>query len=370
DASVGDDAVTIGVPGSLTFSTPFAMQATAQQDGHVTFSRRGDNSLLSLSFAGTHEALAYNDPQNGGESDTYDARSQVSLRDVIGRGASTLVTGIDLSRESALINAPPLMTAALAQSAVYAQYRTTIANTAVLSFGLRGEHDAPQGSVLEPSFGTLFTLGNARLSANYAGTFRVATIDELYFPGFSNPSLVPERSKNIDATLTLPLGGASLSAGWFDRQATNLIALDQNFIPQNIAQASLAGFIVSGHTAPLNGVVATVGVTDMYRAVNLTPGQTAARLDFEPVMTTILGVEHAFARTGVAFGVNANVRSPHVEEGVFRDGDTTIDAYVRGRIWSNAIASVRVYNLGNERYAPIFGYPAAGRTVEFELSTR
>jgi outer membrane receptor protein involved in Fe transport len=43
---------------------------------------------------------------------------------------------------------------------------------------------------------------------------------------------------------------------------------------------------------------------------------------------------------------------------------------VRGRFAQNLIGSIRVYNLGDERYAPILGYPAPGRTVEFEFSTR
>jgi outer membrane cobalamin receptor len=30
---------------------------------------------------------------------------------------------------------------------------------------------------------------------------------------------------------------------------------------------------------------------------------------------------------------------------------------------------VRGFNLGNQQYAPIFGYPAPGRTVYVELST-
>jgi vitamin B12 transporter len=375
DASLGDDSVKLGVPGNLSFLTPMATQATAETDGHLSITRHTLNSALSLSFSGAHGALDYNDPQNGGESDTYDSRTQISLRDVVSNPSGSLVAGTDFSRESALLylgpfSVPTTATAALAQSAVYAQYRDDIAKGVVLTGGLRGEHDAPQGSVLEPSLGTSFQLASARFSANYAGTFRVPTIDELYYPGFSNPLLVPERSKNLDATLSLPFGGAGASLSWFDRQAVNLIALNANFVPENIAQASLAGFVFSSHTAPFHGLVATLGVTDMYRALNLTPGQPAVRLDFEPVTTTTLGLEKAFAGDAFAFGADAQIRGPHNESGVLRGGDTTVDAYLRGRFSRNLVASVRVYNLGDERYAPILGYPAPGRTVEFELSTR
>lgn len=375
DASIGDDSVKLGVPGGLSFLTPEALQATAQEDGHLSITHHTPNSALSLSFSGSSARLDYDDPQNGGENDTYDSREQVSLRDVVSGGSGSLVTGIDVSRESVLLNlgafsVPPTATAAQSSSAVYAQYRESISNVVVVTGGLRAEHDAPQGSVLEPALGTAFQLGSARLSANYAGTFRVPTLDELYYPGFSNPSLVPERSKNLDATFSVPLGGAGASLSWFDRQATNLIALNANFVPENIAQAALSGFVLSAHTAPLHGLVGTLGVTDMYRAENLTPGQTAVRLDFEPVMVTTLGLERTFAGGAFAFGADAQINGPHNESGVSRDGDTTVNAYVRGRLARDLVASVRARNLGNERYAPILGYPAPGRTVEFEFSTR
>lgn len=375
DASAGDDSVKLGVPGNLSFLTPEALQATAQMDGYLSITRHTPNSAVSLSLSGATARLDYDDPQNGGENDTYDSRTQVSLRDVVSSPSGSLVAGVDLSRQSALLylgpfSVPSEATAALASSAVYAQYRANIGSSVIVTGGVRGEHDSPQGSVAEPELGTSVIFGTTRLSANYAGTFRVPTIDELYYPGFSNPSLVPERSKNLDFTYNVPLGAAGASLSWFDRQAVNLIALNANFVPENIAQASLAGLVFSGHTAPLHDIVATLGVTDLYRALNLTPGQPAVRLDFEPVMTTTLGLERPFAGDAFAFGVDAQIRGPHNESGLSRDGDTTVDAYVRGRFARNLVGSVRVENLGNERYAPILGYPAPGRTVEFELSTR
>lgn len=375
DAGAGDQSVTTGVPGNLGFLTPQAVQANAQADAHLSVTRHGANSALTLSLSGARGALSYNDPQNGGETDTYDARSQLSLREVVGSGGSSLVAGVDLSRESALLNlgsfnTPPTQTAAMSQSAAYAQYRATLGTVAIVTAGLRGERDAPQGSVLVPALGTSINLGMARLALNYAGTFRVPTIEDLYYPGFSNPLLVPERSKNFDANLSVPLGGAGFSVDWFDRAATDLIELDQNFVPQNIARASIAGFTVSAHTAPFHGLVTTLAITNLYRALNTTPGQPVARIDFEPVMTTVLGLQKAFGVSPFAFGIDANVKGPHNEGGVSRDGATTFDAYVRARITRGLIASVRGWNITDERYAPILGYPAAGRTIEFELSTK
>jgi outer membrane receptor protein involved in Fe transport len=51
------------------------------------------------------------------------------------------------------------------------------------------------------------------------------------------------------------------------------------------------------------------------------------------------------------------------------DAYDTLDAFVRYRIDSKAIVTLRGFNLGNEYAAPIFGYPAPGRRVSVELST-
>ena len=377
DGALGIDAVTIGVPGGLSFLTPNARQSTSRSSGHLTLSRHGERSALSLTLSGSHQALAYNDPDNGGESDTYDARTQLSLRNVVGDDRSSLIAGLDLGRQTALLylgasSTPPSATASMAQSAIYAQYSRALTPQLRVTLGLRGEHDVPQGSVALPSLGVVAQLGSVRLAANYAGSFRVPTIDDLYFPGFSNPKLLPERAKNLDATLSAPAGRGTVSLEWFNRSAVNLIELDSNFVPQNLARASIGGFVFSGRTAPFEGITATLGVTNLYRALDLTPGTSQSRLTFEPVFTVDAGLEKPIetGNRGFGFGVKARVAGQHVEAGILRNGETVVDAYVSARIAARTIATLRSHNLGNERYMPILGYPAPGRTLEIEFSQR
>jgi outer membrane receptor protein involved in Fe transport len=52
------------------------------------------------------------------------------------------------------------------------------------------------------------------------------------------------------------------------------------------------------------------------------------------------------------------------------DGYTTADAYVRYRFTKATVLTARVRDLTGARYAPIFGYPAPGPTMEIELATR
>jgi outer membrane receptor protein involved in Fe transport len=50
------------------------------------------------------------------------------------------------------------------------------------------------------------------------------------------------------------------------------------------------------------------------------------------------------------------------------DAYTVIDAFASYKLAPHTVGTFRVFNLGNEQYAPIFGYPAPGRRFEFELS--
>jgi outer membrane cobalamin receptor len=86
---------------------------------------------------------------------------------------------------------------------------------------------------------------------------------------------------------------------------------------------------------------------------------------------TKLGLERPLGPAGYSVGAQANIYGPHNESiGFNPDGQTTVDVFVRGRLTRDTVLSVRAQNIGNERYQPILGYPAPGRTVELELSTR
>ena len=111
----------------------------------------------------------------------------------------------------------------------------------------------------------------------------------------------PERAQNADVTASL--GGVSL--GWFNRYAINLITLDQNYVPQNTARASIAGFVANARTKPRNGFSATLGITNVYRAVDLSPGAANNRLPFEPAFIATLGLEHPLGTGRFGFGAYA-----------------------------------------------------------------
>ncbi len=381
-ARAGASSLSLGVPGSTIFGTSTtARLPTSANDARLELAHEAGNTSTFVTLAASQQKLAFIDPANPPQNDTLDGRTQISLREVLSGKRSTLVGGIDLARESAVLTNVGVYDAngnasyvtsgyAQAQSAAYLQEQTMVGSVRAVA-GLRAEHDSPIASVLVPSLGVAVPLApGLRLALNANGSFRVPTIIDLYYPGYANPALKPERSSDGDVTLQMDrlLGGAAVT--WFGREATNLIQLDQNFVPQNIARASIRGVQATLRTRPLHGFVSTLAVTDLYRALNLSPGITATRLNFEPVFIASLGLEHPLGPSGLAFGATANLYGSHREPSGNNVGQTTVDAYIRGRLAPGALVSLRVRNLGDERYAPILGYPAPGRTFTFEVSTR
>ena len=84
-----------------------------------------------------------------------------------------------------------------------------------------------------------------RASASYGTGFKAPTFNDLYFPGFSNPDLVPETAHNFEAALRY--SDAKLNAGVvaYRNKVSDLIVFSCdaqfNCAPQNIASTTLEG---------------------------------------------------------------------------------------------------------------------------------
>ena len=81
-----------------------------------------------------------------------------------------------------------------------------------------------------------------KLRGSYGTGFRAPTINDLFFPGFGNPNLQPEKSKGWDVTLDQSLlnDRVVLSVGYFWTRYQNLIL--SVFDPAGVCSFSLFGF--------------------------------------------------------------------------------------------------------------------------------
>jgi vitamin B12 transporter len=377
-------AISIGTPGDLSYPTLDARQGTNRTDALLDLGHTAGAGTYTLTLSGVTQQLRYLDvPDLGGEQNTFDARAHVSLRYAATGTRTDLVTGIDGTRDSAELTFPPLeqppaaFTAAQSQAAAYVQAGYDATSNVRLIAGVRGENDGPQGSVLAPSFGTRIAFGALRFTANVSESFEAPTLVDLYYPGYSNPNLVPEKLTNYDATIGAPTVAAGITVGFFGRNGSNLIVLDPTtYVPYNASHIAVNGAQLTLATRPLHHVRVNASITDLYRALDTTSG---LRLPSTPPLVATLGIVRDFEGGRLAFGATVRVvgSSPDVPNPSGGapladpyDAYTTANAYLRYHVSPFAVLSVRGQNLGNERYAPIFGYPVPGRTLQIELATR
>ena len=188
-------------------------------------------------------------------------------------------------------------------------------------------------------------------------------------PASRTPICIPNGRKNFDLTLgdDRILGGAHL--GYFLTAGDNLIVATSSSV-ENVQRALISGLTFDVRSRPFHGFTTAVNFTDIYRAQNLTASEQ--RLPRRPVLVS--NVELAYAGRTASLLASAGIVAHTVGLNADPFGSaqpfTRVDAFARLRVAPAALLSLRVYDLGNERYEEAGGFPMPGRTFGLELSTR
>ena len=84
--------------------------------------------------------------------------------------------------------------------------------------------------------------GGMQAHASYGTAFKAPSFNELYFPGFSNPALRPERGRTAELGLRGSASGLRWNIAAYRSEIDDLVAFDvATSRPQNIARAELTG---------------------------------------------------------------------------------------------------------------------------------
>ncbi len=142
---------------------------------------------------------------------------------------------------------------------VYAQEQIRLFDDRLIVLGsVRYDHDDQFGDVTSPTAAIALRLPTlpaqdwwtgTRFRATYAEGFRAPTFNELFFPGFGNPDLGPERSAEWNTGLDLEWldGRVVLSGTYFDRRVTDdivTVLVDPEtfrFAPVNLGRVDAKG---------------------------------------------------------------------------------------------------------------------------------
>jgi vitamin B12 transporter len=293
---------------------------------------------------------------------------------------STTTVGLEYRHEE--VDNRGVFKASTHTPAVFLEQQLRFFDRLYLSGGFRHEDNSEFGSATTGRGSVAFVVKETgtRIRGSAGSGFRAPTINDLFFPSFSNPNIKPERSVSWDAGIEQRLwrDRIRLSATYFHTDFTDLIT----FVPlavfpfatvENVGRARSQGLEFTSEVDVGYNVVASVNYTytdsedrDSGNPLPRVPKHALnVGVTWEPLTRLFLFAQLYF-------------RSEQFDNfgDVFNSGWTRVDIGGTYRLlgpwkWLAALeATARVQNLLNEGYAEIRGFPALGTNFLFGLRAR
>jgi len=208
-----------------------------------------------------------------------------------------------------------------------------------------------------------------RVNASYGTGFKPPTFNDLYFPDFSNPALVPETSRNVEGGVqwTHPIGGGD---GTLEARATayrnrvrELIVFECGAFscaPQNVARATLEGVTASLDLRVASGASARVSL-DVASPKDDETGNLLPRRARRHG-TLAFGQPLGPVRVGVEL-VASSHRYDDAANTVRLGGYAIVNLTAEWQVQPRLTAFVRADNVLDRNYELAAGYATGGATV-------
>lgn len=237
--------------------------------------------------------------------------------------------------------------------------------------GLRRDDNDAFGGETTRKLGAVWRARDGvRLRASYGEGFHAPTLADLYFPGFSNPDLLPERSASGEIGLELERGAWRGALALFSTDFEDLIQLDfTTFTPFNTGRARSRGvelelgFAAGDLRAHLNGTYLD--------AENRATGERLLRRPRESA-NLVVTWSPLWAPGRFAFHSVGRFVGERSDFGGELPSYTTLEV---GAAWHPArVAWLETYgrleNALDRRYEEIFGFPAPRRQLVGGIGVR
>lgn len=200
-----------------------------------------------------------------------------------------------------------------------------------------------------------------RVNASLGTSFVAPTFNQLYFPGFGNATLRPERGNNSDIGVTWSEAGHSVKLVRFDNRIRGFIT--STTLPVNIPQARIDGLSLA-----YEGVVGGLTLNASADALNARNELTGKRLPRRAARLWRAGADYAVGEWN--FGGNVQ----HVGDSFNNvtntqklEGYTTADLYADYKFAPDWKIQAKINNVTAKVYETVLGFNQPGRGIYVTL---
>lgn len=268
----------------------YLLAVAAKMYPFKNYEQRLSFSFLRDDLKSTDPATAYNNFRTKTTSELFEWQHTLELHPL------TVTGGFAYRYESADTEAS--FDESIDNKAGYLNAKLALLEDALIfSAGVRYDDHSSFGSAVTFRTGLLYNyrpLG-IRLKANLGSGFRAPSLNELYFPYYGNPALVPEKSIGYDVGLEKDLFDKKLVIGatWFSQRYHNLIQTNFNtYSADNIGNAQTDGVEVNVAAQPL----ADLRVNVAYTWLEAVDKDTGAFLPLRPRNKVTSSLEYTIAK--------------------------------------------------------------------------
>lgn len=232
---------------------------------------------------------------------------------------------------------------------------------------LRHDSNSQFGSQNTGTVGYSYDLNAAwRAGASWGTSFVAPSFNQLYYPGFGNPNLLPEEGRHGELNLRWASAGQQLRMAYFDNRIRGYISSGPQ--PTNIPRTRIDGFTLAYEARLANWMLGLSG--DFIDPRNDTAGSAnegkllprRAKQTLRATADVDLGAWR-LGGTLKAFGSRYDDIANNTRIGGF----TTLDLRAETRISKGWAAGVRVNNLAAKVYETVYGYNQPGREAFLTL---
>jgi vitamin B12 transporter len=233
--------------------------------------------------------------------------------------------------------------------------------------GLRHDSNSQFGGQTTGSLGYGFALTpNWRAGASYGTSFVAPSFNQLYFPGFGNPNLLPEEGRHGELSLRWTSGNQTARAAWIDNRIRGYITAGPQ--PVNVPRTEIDGVVLSWE-GRWSGLIAGASYEHLDPR-NATEGSPNYGKQLIRRSKDALRAQADWPFGAYSVGGTLSAFSQRYEDAantLRMGGFTTLDLRADWRWDRDWVVGLRLNNLADKVYETAYGYNQPGREAYVTL---